>query len=248
MPDITRAARARRSITLGALAVGPILITVGTALSVDDSGDGVQLIRRVASARGRFYVSDILFALGLALVAVGLSQVYRLAPRRGAGLTTGGGIAMQVGMAAAASGMVLYASAIYVASDPRLDQTTMGRFQDIASKTSAIGWPFMGFMLFVAGAVVLGAGLIRARTIALWQPILLIVGAALVMVVSGNGIVAAVAGLPLVVALVSLARSAALLPADTTQLDLAAPAEPGSVPFPREGLDPAARADQETPR
>jgi hypothetical protein len=70
--------------------------------------------------------------------------------------------------------------------------------------------PFVFAPLLVIGLVLLGASLLRARTVPRWEAVLLIVGAVLILPSTGGGTFAAIALAPLGCALVLLGRRSAV--------------------------------------
>lgn len=239
MSDISRAASVRRNMGLGALVAGPIAITVASLIQVDtgDNG-GMREIVAVAAHRGRFYASGILFGLGIALVAVGIGQVYRLVDRRGSVWTTVGGLMMQVGGMLAAAAITIWTLAVTVASYDSLNRTAMAQWDHTVNNSGASGWPWLGFIAFSAGGLVLGVGLLRARTVPIWQPILVMAGVVIVFFVNtSNNLASALTGLPLVVGLLALAWSISRLrePAAMPSIDLTQQ----EVPFPRTATETA---------
>lgn len=231
MSDMARAASVRRTIALGALVAGPIAVTVAGLVQVTTGDSGAEELRNVAASPHRFYAGGLLFALGLGLIAVGIGQVYRLVDRKGSVWATVGGTAIQVGGMLAAAAIFMYTAAVYVAADRSLDRAAMAKWDHLAGNSAATGWPFMGFIAFSAGLIVLSIGLLRARTVAIWQPILVIVGSLLVFFVQpDNSLLGTLVGLPLVVGLLSLAWSVNRLPSGSAPaIDLTG----ADVPFPR---------------
>lgn len=237
MSDMTRAASVRRNLAVAALGVGAVGTIIAGLLQIDTGKSGVEELTKVAAHPNRFFAGSLLFGLSIGLVAAGIGQVYRLIDRKGAVWATVGGIAMQVGGMLAGAGILMYSGAVYVASKPGLDRAAMAKWDVAANHSAATGWLFTGFFAFVLGGVVLGIGLLRARTVPIWQPILLMVGVVLVMVLQpDNSLLGTLVGLPLVVGLISLAWSVSRLPAAATPtVDLTE----REVPFPRTAAETA---------
>ena len=83
----------------------------------------------------------------------------------------------------------MYGALLTVASDPDLPREGMGQFADVASDSGYTVPPFaVGFLGIGIGLVLVGIGLLRARTVPLWMPALLVVGASTTFFSGGNGV------------------------------------------------------------
>lgn len=222
--------RVRRHLLAGAMVLCPLLMLVGTALETDTGDSGLEEITLVAADRGQFFASTTVLAVALAMLAPTALGLMQLARRRGGALATVGGSLLFVGGIAAAAGIYMYGAVVTVASDGDLPREAMGQFSEAASDSVYTAPPFfVGFFSIGIGLVLLGVALMRARTVPVWMPALLVVGALTTFFGEGSTAVLLLTTSPLLV-LVGLAVEL-VRPSQTVALP--------DVPGQRAGAEPA---------
>jgi hypothetical protein len=243
-----RTSRARLALCAIALGLAPVLLALGDLIMVSTGDKAAQEVADIAGARGRFLAGNLLFVLGAAALVPGALALARLVRARGAAWATTGACMVAIGGGSLAVAVWSYTIVGYVGTEPGASRVGLVSLIDHANNSILVGAAWILGIGALFGFVVTAIGLIRARTVPLWEPILLIVAAVLTFV-SGQGTLAAVLTLPMVVALIALAYEAltadSRAPAATAPgvIDLSDPAAADAgMPAQREGeAAPSAR-------
>jgi hypothetical protein len=187
----------RRTLAAAALVVQPVLVVAGQALRPKDSRDGATLLRSVAADPDRWYVAQLLLAVGaLAFIGVVIALV-RLVPRRGGILVTVGGVL--AGAAVTMAGVAFGSEAVLLttAAGQTADRPTMARLVDRLLTDPRAQLPYDFTLPLLVGVVLLVVGLVRARTVGRRLPIFFAV-AFVVSFAPATGVRALALGLPFV--------------------------------------------------
>lgn len=212
--------RVRDAVHAVLCALSGVLITVGFALDVGgDTEDGAALVAAVTDAPDRFYWSNTLAALGLALLAaVGLA-VLRLVRGRGRVLATVGGLLLMIGGAAAAAGLFMYGAVVTAMVESGEDPAVVAALQDHFQDSVRTGLPFfVGFPGILLALLVTAVALLVSRATPRWVPAALAASVVGIVALDG-GSAARVVDVVLTAALAGIAwslwrqRSAAEVPA-----------------------------------
>lgn len=205
-----RTATVRTRLAAGALAAAGVLVVVGHALSIDPDLPASTYLGELGAHHTQGVLGGLMVAVGALLLLPGMAAALSLVRDRGTGLATAGAVLTGCGAAALGAGDVMI-TLVMGALVPGHDDVARQLF-DIANgdDTPLLGLPFTFAPLLVLGLVLVGAGLLRARTVPVWEGALLIVGAVLVFASAGGGVVAAALPLaPLGLALVLVGVRAA---------------------------------------
>lgn len=196
----------RRRLAALATAGAGIAIVVGHLLTVPPEGKAATYVDDFAHHHTTGVIGGLLTAVGAFLLVPGLGAVLRLVRGRGAGLATAAAVLAGIGIVSLGAGdvMITLVMGWLVKSDP---ETAVAIFQG-SDTSSLVGLPFALAPLFVLGMVLLGAALIRARTVPLWLAALTILGAVMVPLSTAGGLSAFLILLPLGSALVGLGITA----------------------------------------
>lgn len=202
-PD-PRTSRARRMLCALALPVAPLLLILAALLEVNVSDTAAKAVGQIADARGRFLAGEILFAAGAAALIPAALALASLVRGRGAAWMTTGVSMMALGGGCLALGIWAYGLIGFVGTGKGVPRDGLVALLDKGNHSPIVGLSWMLGIAALLGMIVIAVGLIRARAVPLWQPILLIV-APVLSFVSGAGVVGAICGLPLLIAFVALA-------------------------------------------
>lgn len=196
-------------ILAGATVLGPLLMIAGMLLEVDEGGDdasGAEMLTAIAAnGPDRFYASNFLAAIGLALLGAGGLTVMRLVRARGGALATAGGVLSLIAGAAAASGLFMYGAVVSVMTSDGLDREAMGALQDELSEAPQVFPAFgIGFVGGTLALLLIAGALLRSRAVPVWLPAVIVLSA-VAFFLADSGVLSALAMVPLLVAYATLA-------------------------------------------
>ena len=180
----TRTDSVRDAIQVGACLLSGVLVSVGFLLDpAKDSDTGAETIAAVAASTERFYWSNTMTAIGLAMIAaVGLA-VLRLVRGRGRVLGTIGGLLLILGGTAAGAGIFMYGAVLSSMVESDVDPAVLAQLQDHIGESMRPGLAFLlGFVPLLLGLVLSGIALLVSRAAHPAVPVLLILGAVSIMV------------------------------------------------------------------
>lgn len=242
-PD-PRTTRARRLLCAAALALAPVLLLVAALVELDVSDTAATAAGQIAGHRGRFLLGEMLFAAGVAALIPGAIALASLVRGRGAAWMTTGACMVAVGGGSMALGIWAYGVVGYVGTSSGVPRSALVALLDKGDNSPVVGLSWILGAGALLGMIVVAVGLIRARAVPLWEPILLIV-APILTFFGGGGVLGAFLGLPLVIALVALAGEvvrAERTAAAPGHIDLTAVGDAGlEMPSPRRISEPAGR-------
>lgn len=205
-------ARARWVLALVATVAAPVLFVAGQALLPVLPDDLAGAFAGMAAKREQMLASRLLTAAGAFLFVPALLAVFALVPAgaRGSRLLLVGGVLMGTGsflngLSHVVQGYVTHA-ATSEAVGPAAGVAVLGALDDLGAVALPIAFPTV--IAFGVGMLVIGASLLVARVLPVWQPVLLIVGGLLAFGTAGMGAIVALTNVPMVVAFASLGRAA----------------------------------------
>ena len=195
--------RSVRTALTGLAAAGAgICIAVGHWFTVDPGLPASTYLHQLAAHHGTGVVGGLTTSVGAFLLVPGLVGLLSLVRGPGAGLATAGGILAGCGAVALGAGDVMITLVMGGLIQNHPD--TARQVFDATATEPLMSLPFVFAPLLVLGLVLVGASLLRARTVPRAEAVLLMIGALLIIPSTGGGMVAAVALTPLGCALVLL--------------------------------------------
>lgn len=174
-----------RAVTTTVLAVAaPVLFTVSNVWLPSLTGSTARVVAHVPAVANRLLASHLLYALASLLMIALAVALWRIDVRRGSVLRLVGGVLLIVGGVSNALGEVTDGYLAWGMHRGAVEAAAQVRTLDILDKSSA-GLPisFLAIPLLVFGLLLLLAGVLRARVVPAWLPILTVVAA----LVSGAG-------------------------------------------------------------
>jgi hypothetical protein len=186
MLKLSDARNFRRTAAGLALIIGPVLLLAQSLITTVGGDDTAEYLAEVATRRGAEDASAVLGILGFALIIPGIIGALNLLRGRGVVLGHLGGTLAVLGLACFCA---LFASSFYdVAAtaggaDTQAYVDITDSLEDRAGPIVIVAIALIGTLL---GFILLGAAFIRARTVPLFAPILIIVGVIVVGPVGGE--------------------------------------------------------------
>ena len=174
-------------------------IVVGHLLTVAPDQEMQPYLDQLAQHRTTSTIGMLLTAVGAFLVVPGLVSWLGLVRGRGARLATAGAVLAGVGITALGAGDVMIGLVMGSLVEDHRD--TAEALYRVADTEALLGLPFALAPVFVLGMVLLGAALLRARTVPVWLGVLTIAGAVALPFSNGGGLRAFLTLLPLGIAL-----------------------------------------------
>jgi hypothetical protein len=187
MLKLSDARNFRRTAAGLALIIGPALLLANSLITTVGGDDTAEYVAEVATRRGAEEASAVLGILGFALVIPGVIGALNLLRGRGVVLGHLGGSLAVLGLACFCA---LLASSFYdvaataAGADTQAYVDISDRLDDRAGPIIIVAIALLGTLL---GFLLLGAAFIRARTVPLFAPILIIVGVIVVGPLGGEG-------------------------------------------------------------
>ena len=186
MLKLSDARNFRRTAAALALIIGPILLLAQSLITTFGGDDTAEYLAEVATRRGAEEASAVLGILGFALLIPGIIGALNLLRGRGVVLGHLGGTLTVLGLACFCA---LFASSFYdVAAtaggaDTQAYVDITDSLEDRAGPIVIVAIALVGTLL---GFILLGAAFIRARTVPLFAPILIILGVIVVGPLGGE--------------------------------------------------------------
>ncbi len=219
MPTASSIARTRAQAGLASLAVAPVIVTVGFAISPDDTSKTSLELSRWADHRSLYLFGALLAAAGLALMVPASVTLLRLFRQRCALAGWISCTLLAIGAIALAAGSMMVGVVMTLGTGSGMDRATAVSFVHAAENEAVGGVPWFVGVLMFAGFLGVAISTLVARSAPWWQPSLLIVGGALVFL-SGTGILSVVMAIPLMAAFASLAWTIYRRESESTTIDV----------------------------
>lgn len=185
-----------------ALIAAPLLLAVGSALHPSETSDARVMLRRVAQAEDRWWVSHVLLMLGAGLLVAGAHVLLQYLDRWSPRLARLGTAFVGIGAAAVLALIATESTAAWALSRSTDLPAAATAMDDVVGAVDLMFLPFV--VAFHVGLVLLAVALRRTPGTLPSQPIALVAGSLLLFV--GNAALStwmcAVAGVLLAVALV----------------------------------------------
>lgn len=192
--------RLRQVWILFAIFMAPVLFGVGQALLPVLPDDFTGAFAGMVEHRDALLASRLLTAAGAFLFVPAIVGIWSLVPRRARGwwLCLAGGVVFAVGTwcNGLSEAVLGYATHAATAVDPEAGSSVVLALDELG--LIALPISYFVVIIFGVGVLMLAVGLLVARTIPIWQPLLLIVGALLSFSFAGMGMVALLTGLPMI--------------------------------------------------
>ncbi|NNC14015.1 hypothetical protein HII28_19305 [Planctomonas sp. JC2975] len=197
--ELERVSSTRRVLLALTMLVAPLALVIGHLITVSASEDSDALIRDIIAAGPRYVPSTILIAFGVLLLPVAFVGLMRFAPGRGGILVTIGAALSTIAALGAGAGNAMFGMVLgsLLPGHPQLARQVI----EVAGNSSAATWEWQVFYLFPIGLVLMAIGLILARRLPVWMPIILGVGSILLLISGAGGLYTFVMLLPLAVGL-----------------------------------------------
>jgi len=250
-----RTSRARLILCALALGLAPILLLVGNLVSVSTSDNAAKGVADVAADRNQFVVGNLLFLLGAAALVPGAIALASLVRARGSAWMTTGACMVAVGGGSLALALWSYTLVGFLGTETGVARDSAVAIFDHGDSSLLFGAAWILGIGGLLGMIVAAIGLIRARSVPMWEPILLII-APIATFFGDDGALGALLAVPMLIALFALSYevlrmvSMSRIAADAAPaaaggtIDLTA-ADPG-MPAQRQGVEPADRRDPAT--
>jgi hypothetical protein len=194
MLKLSDARNFRRTAAGLSLILGPILLLVNSLITTLGGDDQAEYVAEVATRRGAEEASGVLGILGFALLIPGIIGALNLLRRRAVVLGHLGGTLAVLGLAcfpALISSSFFDVAATAPGADTQAYVDISERLDDRAGAIIIVAIALVGTLL---GFILLAVAFIRARTVPLFAPILIIVGVLVVGPASGDSRLLSVIG------------------------------------------------------
>jgi hypothetical protein len=169
-PDLTGRARVGPAVLL----VGALLVAAALSLHLRGGAEDVAFVQRIETVPEQWLIGHVLMAVGAVLLALGFPSVLRLArDRRRIAITVGVTLAT-VGAACTALGDFAHGSLAYVLIGHVDAQQSLDIQKDFFYEPLLAAVTILGNLLPL-GMLVLGIGLLRAKTVPTTAAILVLV-------------------------------------------------------------------------
>jgi MFS family permease len=192
-------AAARRILLGTTMIVAPAILLLGHLLTVPADEPMPALIRDISAKPTLYVLSTILIAFGVLLIPLSFVGMVRFAPARGGALVTIGAALATIGAIGAGAGNAMFGMVLGSLLPAHPDLAT--QVIRIAGDAPAATWEWQLFYLFPIGMVLVAIGLILARRLPVWMPIVLGAGTLLLLVSGAGGLLTFLLLLPLGVGL-----------------------------------------------
>jgi hypothetical protein len=131
VPEANGASQLRLKLLAVAAVVGPLLFVIGSFIEPGDETDTArQTVATVADSPSRWFIALAVIAVGSALTVALAVIAPRVAPGRGAGLTTFGAILLAIGGVAFFGGIYMYGAVLQTLVDDGNEQLAIAA-QDV---------------------------------------------------------------------------------------------------------------------
>jgi len=192
-------ATARRILLGATMILAPVLLLLGHLLTVPADEPTAALLRDISAKPTVYVLSTIMIAFGVLLLPLSFVGLMRFAPARGGALVTIGAALATIGALAAGAGNAMFGMVLgsLLPAHPDLAAQVIR----LAGDAPAATWEWQVFYLFPIGLVLIAVGLILARRLPVWMPIVLGAGTLLLLVSGAGGLLTFLLLLPLGVGL-----------------------------------------------
>lgn len=206
-PRPTRLERVRWASGPLALVVGPALAIAGFALHPRAMGDR-EFVAWTNLHATQFAVAHLLIGFGLAIAAVGVWSVLRLAHGRRGTVLVAGTVAMFVGTVGMGYDHLAHGALGYALASDSTVPLGMSTHVQVGFETLPyVGWAGLASAFFPLGCLLLGIGALLSRRVPTWGAVLLLLGPVGIMV-AGAGPFELLGAAPLMIGFATVARAA----------------------------------------
>ncbi|RCK71226.1 hypothetical protein DT076_01900 [Desertihabitans brevis] len=203
-PAASSAAPSSRPAVLAG-SVGIVAFVAGQALFPVLGPDVESAFAAMLALREQLLLSRLLTAAGAFLLVASVPPLLALAPVRGRRLLLVGLALLATGTFFNAVSHTVQGYAAWATTAPGVDAAAaMPALLHLDAGLAGLPVSYWSVPVFGLGVVLTGVALLVARTVPLWMPVLLLLGAVLAFATAGLGPVVALTQAPLAVALVAL--------------------------------------------
>jgi hypothetical protein len=156
-----------------ALVLGAVMYAVGMGLHLPAMPEDVGITEAIADAPSRWMSSHLLMSSGLVLVAAAIVSALPLARGRGAATTAVGAVLTSLGAVVLAFSDLAHGALGFALAGP-VDPATSFEVHTAYFEQPAILGLNTGPLFLSVGMIVLGAGLLRSRTVARWEGVVVL--------------------------------------------------------------------------
>ncbi len=238
-----RTSRARLILCALALGLAPVLLVIASLVSISTSDNAAQGVADVAADRNQFVAGNILFLLGAAALIPGALALASLVRARGSAWMTTGASMMALGGGSIAIALWSYTVVGFLGTESGVARDAAVAMFDHGDSSLLFGAAWVIGTGALLGMIIAAIGLIRARSVPLWEPVLLII-APVVSFFGENGVLGAALSIPLAIALIALAYEVLRMVGRSRTVAEPAAAGGGSIdlteagmPAPRQGVE-----------
>lgn len=153
-----------------ALVVGSVLVAVGMALHLPAMAEDVGIAIAIAADPSQWMASHLLMGFGLVLVAVAAVSALPIIRGRGGVLTTVGVLGTALGAAVASLADMAHGAIGFALAEPVDAATSFAVQKAFFEQPVSLGLN-TGVLFLTLGMILLGAGLLRSRSMARWEGI-----------------------------------------------------------------------------
>ena len=234
-----RTLRARRILLCLGLVAAPILVAVAFALepNIGDDPTPAEELGIIADHRSDYAAAGILGVIGFGCFILGAAALSQLARARGAAWVTTGAAMTAVGAFSMGATFWGFAVAARLLTADGVDRDAAAQILDEGNESAYVGIGWGVGMAVLLGLIVIGIGLLRARTVPQWLAALLIVSPFTAFFAGDDKVLSTLGWIPMIAAFALLAREVLSLPVGAepaARIDLTseepAAARPASAP------------------
>jgi hypothetical protein len=167
----------RFGVTTGVAAAAPLLFTLSNVFLPVLHGSTASVVAHIPAVANRLLAVKLVYALASLLLIALAVAIWRIDTRRGAVLRFAGGVLLIIGAISNALGEVVdgyVAWGMHHAAIPAAGQIRV--FDLLDNSSAALPVSFLAIPVMSVGILIAMAGLLKARVLPWWLPVLVIVG------------------------------------------------------------------------
>jgi hypothetical protein len=170
---LTSGAPTARLVGPAALGLGAVMYAVGMGLHLPAMAEETGIPEAIAEAPSRWMSSHLLMSFGLVLVAAAVVSALPLVRGRGAAATGVGAVLTALGAVVLAFSDMAHGALGFALAGPVDPATSFDVHAHYFEQPAILGLN-TGPLLLTLGMIVLGAGLLRSRTVPRWEAVVVL--------------------------------------------------------------------------
>jgi hypothetical protein len=170
---LIRGGRPARLAAPAALVLGASMVAVGMGLHLPAMPEDVGIAEAIADAPSRWMLSHLLLSSGFVLLAAGIVSALPLARGRGSATTSAGALLTSFGAVVLAFSDLAHGALGFALAGPVDPETSFEVHSSYFEQPVVFGLN-TGTTFLPLGMIVLGAGLLRSRTVPRWKGIVVL--------------------------------------------------------------------------